>query len=117
ESEPLMAAEEAIERRSALPRRDCRLRRHLPDERIAIAAREIASTDGWRRHHAAAADEGPEPARKVEAGEDGVARRSGDPVRRHDDRAEPTRDFDHLAHDRGALDLIGVEDCLRRKAT
>src|SRR5271166_1311371 len=43
--------------------------------------------------------------------------RSGDPVRRHDDRAEPTRDFDHLAHDRGALDLIGVEDCLRRKAT
>jgi hypothetical protein len=32
ESEPLMAAEEAIERRSALTRRDRRLRRHLPAE-------------------------------------------------------------------------------------
>ncbi len=55
-------------------------------------------------------DEGAEAARKVETGEERVARRSGDPVRRHDDRAEPTRDFDHLAHDRRALDLVGVED-------
>ena len=42
--------------------------------------------DGRRRHDAAAADEGAKPARKVETGENGVARRGGDPVRRHDDR-------------------------------
>src|SRR5271165_1526511 len=42
------------------------------------------------------------------------SRRGSDLVRRHDQGTEPTRNFDHFAHDGRALDVIGVENVLRR---
>ena len=91
-------------------RRDGRLRHHLPDQSVSPRARERAGKDGGRRHEAAATDERAEPARQIEAGEDRVARRRGDPARRHDDGAETAGELDHLADDRRAFDLVGVED-------
>ena len=49
----------------------------------------------------------------VDDGEKRVAYGGRDPARRHDDRAEPARQLDHLGHDRRTLDVVSVEDIFR----